>query len=62
MSDLQLTLTSEERDELVDLLKATLKEARIEEHRTRVLSYREHVLHREDLLERLLDRLQQPVA
>lgn len=62
MAELQLTLTDEERKYLVDLLQVTLKETRIEEHRTRTPSYREHVLQREDLIVALLGKLGQPAA
>jgi hypothetical protein len=44
MTDLQLTLTDEETRYLVELLENALKETRIEEHRTRTPSYREHLL------------------
>jgi hypothetical protein len=60
MADLQLTLNSEERDFLVGFLEVALKDTRIEEHRTRTLSYREHVLHKEDLITALLSKLGQP--
>jgi hypothetical protein len=61
MAELQLTLSPEERDYLVSLLQEVLKETRIEEHRTRTPSYREHVLHQEDLIVALLGKLgQQP--
>ena len=35
MAELQLTLTNDEHDYLVNLLESTLKKTRIEEHRTR---------------------------
>jgi hypothetical protein len=57
MGELQLTLTSEERDYLGSLLEATLKETRVEEHRTRTLAYREHVVHREEVILALLRKL-----
>ena len=60
MAELQFSLTTEERECLVDLLQAALKETRIEEHRTRTPSYREHVVHREDLIVALLSKLGQP--
>ena len=60
MAESQLTLTAEERQYLVDLLETALKEARIEEHRTRTPTYRQHVLHREDLIVALLGKLGQP--
>ncbi len=59
MAEFQVTLNSEERQYLLDLLKVTLKETRVEEHRTRTPSYREHVLHKEAIVEGLLNKLQQ---
>jgi hypothetical protein len=58
--DLHLTLTAEERDFLAELLDTVLKETRIEEHRTRTPSYRQHVLHREELIAALLGKLGRP--
>jgi site-specific DNA-methyltransferase (adenine-specific) len=60
MADAQLTLTTEERQYLVGLLETTLKEVRVEEHRTRTPSYREHVVHQEDLIKSVLGKLGQP--
>jgi hypothetical protein len=57
MGELQLTLTAEERDYLASLLETTLKETRIEEHRTRTPTYREHVVHREEVILALLRKL-----
>jgi hypothetical protein len=62
MPDQPLTLSGEERNFLVGLLETTLKEARIEEHRTRTPSYREHVLRDEKLIEDLLCKLGRPPA
>ncbi len=45
MPDMSLSLTEDERDFLAGLLQLALKETRIEEHRTRSLSYREDVVH-----------------
>jgi hypothetical protein len=59
MAELQMTLTSDERDFLQSLLEMMLKETRVEEHRTRTLSYREHVLHKEQLIDSLLHKLKQ---
>ena len=55
MAEFQLTVTAEERQYLLDHLAQTLKETRVEEHRTRTPSYREHVLHQEDLIQGLLN-------
>jgi hypothetical protein len=57
MVESQLTLTAEERDFLLKLLEAMEKEALVEEHRTRALDYREHILHREVLITGLLEKL-----
>lgn len=62
MTDLQLTLTNPERECLVELLERALKETRVEEHRTRAPTYREHVIQREDLISSLLSKLGQAVA
>lgn len=59
MPDLQVTLTTEERQYLTELLESTLKETQIEEHRTRKPSYREHVVHQEDVIVALLNKLRQ---
>jgi len=60
MPESQLMLTAEERQFLLDLLQTVLKDARIEEHRTRAPSYREHVLQKEALLDSILSKLGQP--
>lgn len=60
MSDTQLTLTAEERQFLVELLETELKETRVEEHRTRTPSFRELVVHREDIIQALLRKLGGP--
>jgi hypothetical protein len=54
---MELTLTPEERQFLVGLLEMAMKDTRVEEHRTRTLSYREYVLKQERLLESLLSKL-----
>jgi hypothetical protein len=60
MAESQLTLTDEERAFLTGLLELTLKDTRIEEHRTRTPSYREHILHREEVIAGLLRKLGRP--
>jgi hypothetical protein len=57
MNELPVTLTVEERRYLLELLERVLKEARVEEHRTRTPVYREHVLKEEALIEGLLVKL-----
>ncbi len=60
MADLQVTVTAEERQYLLDLLERTLKDTLVEEHRTRTPSYREHVLREEEMILRLRDKLGRP--
>jgi hypothetical protein len=62
MAESPLTLTTEEREFLVSLLEVTLKNTLIEEHRTRAPTYREHVLHNEELIASLLKKLGQPAG
>jgi len=60
MTDLQITLTAEEREGLVRLLETALKDTRIESHRTRTPTFREHLLHQENVIMSLLTKLGQP--
>src|SRR5687768_16418696 len=60
MSELQVTFTAEERQYLLALLETTLKDTRVEEHRTRTPSYLEHVLHQEELIVLVMDKLRHP--
>jgi hypothetical protein len=62
MGEVQLMLTDPERELLVRLLETTLRDVRIEEHRTRTISYREHILREEDVLVGLLSKLGKPSA
>jgi hypothetical protein len=57
MADSQLTLTADERTYLVHVLESSLKNHRVEEHRTRAPSYREQILQEERILEQLLAKL-----
>ena len=57
MNDLQVTLTADERTFLVAFLENALKDKRVEEHRTRKPSYREHLAHEEDIMAGLLKKL-----
>jgi len=52
-----LMLTMEERELLVDLLNKSLKDAMVEEHRTRAPSYREQIVKREEVVRALLQKL-----
>jgi hypothetical protein len=56
----EMTLTDEEKEFLADLLEIALKETLIEEHRTRKTSFREHILHREELIKAVLGKLGRP--
>jgi hypothetical protein len=60
MAELNLTFTNEEREFLVGLLETALRETRVEEHRTRAPSYREHILQKEHLVESVLSKLKKP--
>jgi hypothetical protein len=62
MNEFQLPVSSAERDFLIRFLEDALKETRIEEHRTRTPSYREHIVEREEIIAGLLEKLAQPVA
>ena len=62
MGEIQVPITVEERQYLLELLNAVLKETRVEEHRTRAPSYREHVEQRELLILSLLSKLGQLTA
>lgn len=59
MAEQPFTLTTDERAFLVEFLNEALKEARVEEHRTRTLSFREHVVQREGVISGLLTKLGQ---
>jgi hypothetical protein len=59
MSESPILLTAEERTFLAGLLEIALRDVRVEEHRTRTPSYREHLLHREELMNSLLKKLGQ---
>ncbi len=54
-----MNLSSAEQQFHVGLLERVLNDSRIEEHRTRVPSYREHILQREDVIVSLLGKLAQ---
>jgi hypothetical protein len=62
MAESQLTLTDAERGYLASLLEQALKDTRVEEHRTRTPTYRQHVLQQEDLIVALLRKLGRPPA
>jgi hypothetical protein len=51
-----LTLDEQERSELFQLLKVALGDLRVEVHRTHTPDYRNQLLQREALLQRLIDK------
>jgi hypothetical protein len=55
-----LDLTTEERDSLLSLLQQALRETWVEVHRTHTPNFRDQVLHHEELLKGLIDKLQRP--
>lgn len=59
MAEPSLKFTVEECEFLVGILQLAQKNALIEEHRTRGPSYREYVLHNEELIAALLKKLRQ---
>ena len=59
MTETTMNLTAEERAFLAELLERALKDARIEEHRTRTPSYREFVLKQESMITSVLSKLGQ---
>ncbi len=56
----QIVLTKEEHKFLAELLEEALKNTRVEEHRTRTMSYRENVVHHKELLLSILTKLGRP--
>ena len=52
-----LTLTEEERTQLLTLLEQKLRDKQVEVHRTDALDYKHFVQHQEDLLRGLVDKL-----
>ena len=57
MPEINLSLTDEERDELVKVLNRYLSDTRVEVRRTRTPEYHEDLQHEEDVLRSLLDKL-----
>jgi hypothetical protein len=62
MPELTLTVTAEERAFLEQHLEDVLKETRIEEHRTRTITYRKGIVEREKVILSLLAKLKPPPA
>jgi hypothetical protein len=57
MAEFTLTLNENERAELTLLLEQSLKETRVEVHRTHTPGYRENVQREEQVLRGLLEKL-----
>ncbi len=57
-----VTLSAEERTELMQLLEQSLGDTRVEVHRTHTPSFRDAVQHREVILQSLLEKLRHPHA
>ena len=57
MTETQLLLNAEEKELLVKLLEREVSQRLVEEHRTRTPAYREHILHDEAVLQRVLEKL-----
>jgi hypothetical protein len=57
MAEFNLTLTDEERAELLRLLTQSLNQTRVEVHRTDALSYKAMLEKEESVLERLLEKV-----
>jgi hypothetical protein len=60
MPESQLSLTPEEHQFLVGLLEVALRDTEIEEHRTKTITYREHIRHKEEVIAGLLSKLGKP--
>jgi hypothetical protein len=54
---MNLELTIEERDELLNILENFLGDTRVEVRRTSTPGFRERLVHEEDVLKGLLDKL-----
>ena len=56
-TEFAMTITEEERTQLLNWLEQRQRNKLIEEHRTRTPDYREHVLHEEAILDGLIEKL-----
>jgi len=59
-SGFTLTLTEEERVELLNFLEQGFRDVLVEEHRTEAPDYREYVQRKETVLRSVIDRLRRP--
>ena len=58
MAEFNLMINEQERGELLRLLKSSLGETRVEVHRTHTPGFRENVKKEEEVIRRLLDKIQ----
>jgi hypothetical protein len=56
-TEFTMTLTEEERAQLLNWLERKQRDKLVEEHRTKTPDYRDYVLHEEAILEKLIDKL-----
>ena len=56
-TEFTMSLTEEERAELLNWLEQKLQSKFVEEHRTEAAQYRDHVRHQEEILENLIRKL-----
>jgi hypothetical protein len=59
MAEFHLVLSEQEKSYLEGILKSALSETRVEVHRTHTPDYRTQVLSEEDLVRKLIDKVQQ---
>jgi hypothetical protein len=59
-SEMTLTLSEEERGQLLRLLEQVMRDKQIEEHRTDALDFKEYVQHEEALLQSVIHKLRRP--
>lgn len=57
MSDINMTLSPEEKECLLRILEGTLASKRVEVHRTDSLAYRQYVEHELELVDALVSKL-----
>jgi hypothetical protein len=56
-SDFTLTLTEDERRELLNFLEVAFRDKLVEERRTDNPDYRKHLVHEEDVMRSVIDKL-----
>jgi hypothetical protein len=56
-SSFTLTLTDDERAQLLSFLEQAIRDKHVEAHRTEASDFRKHVEHQEAIMQGLIDRL-----